>query len=132
MCNSKHDSENFMVGVMLGAVVGGVLGILFAPQEGKKTREKLRTTLIEDKEKAAELAEQISGRLAEAKEKAQPFIDEIKEKIDPVMEKVGEVSAPVRKEVANYIDTIRGEITDSEEAALDKIKKKFFRGVKKS
>ncbi len=33
--------RKFLLGFAIGAGLGAVLGILFAPQEGKKTREEL-------------------------------------------------------------------------------------------
>ncbi len=39
MANENGDSVN---NFLLGALVGGILGVLFAPQEGRKTREFLK------------------------------------------------------------------------------------------
>jgi gas vesicle protein len=36
------DRNHFLEGVVFGAVVGGLLGVLFAPQSGAETRRKLK------------------------------------------------------------------------------------------
>lgn len=39
---NKDGLVGFGIGLAAGAVVGGVLALLFAPQSGKKTRELIR------------------------------------------------------------------------------------------
>lgn len=46
--------KNFLLGFAIGAGLGVVLGLLFAPQEGRKTREELGKRLQEACEKGKE------------------------------------------------------------------------------
>lgn len=131
MCDSRHDSDNLMLGLLIGAVLGGIAGVLFAPDEGKKTREKLKVKLSEGKLKADELMEDVSEKVAEAREKAEPIIAEIHAKIEPVLEKVSEASEPVREQIAQYVQELKEEIEDREISTIARMKKKFFKGVKK-
>ena len=43
----------------IGAVVGGALGVLFAPQSGKETREDIKKALNDAKEEVGEKANKI-------------------------------------------------------------------------
>jgi len=71
---NKESAEGFGAGLLLGAVVGISIGILYAPHSGKETR-----VLIGDKVHNATLkAEKI---VEEAKVKAENIIKEAKEKI---------------------------------------------------
>ena len=40
-CKCNH-SDNFLPGLIFGALVGGLLGVLFAPEAGDKTRIKIK------------------------------------------------------------------------------------------
>lgn len=73
----------------LGAVVGGILGILFAPRKGKETREKLS----EDADKLKDAVDKA------AKEGAEKY-KEVKAKAEPVVEKV-------KKEAKPYVDSLK-------------------------
>ena len=56
-----------------GVVVGGILGILFAPSSGKETREKI-------KERAKALGEKTKDTLSSFKDKAKAQIDKMRNK----------------------------------------------------
>lgn len=59
----------------IGALLGGILGILFAPHKGGETREKL----AEDAEKAKDKAKSV---LEKIKEEAQPYVDSLKKGLE--------------------------------------------------
>jgi gas vesicle protein len=48
-----------MRGLTFGGIVGFVLGLLFAPQKGEKTRKQLHDSLEEGKKKITELKDEI-------------------------------------------------------------------------
>ena len=66
--NNDH-AVGFSVGLLTGAVLGGVIALLFAPQSGKETRQMI-------KDKATGVVDAIKGKAAEANE----VMDTIKEK----------------------------------------------------
>jgi len=65
--------------LLLGAVVGGAIGVLFAPDKGSRTRRRLM-----------EKGEDITDSM---KEKFNDFIEEIKEEVETVKEKAKEYMA---------------------------------------
>ena len=129
MCE-RRDGDGFIFGVFLGAAVGGLLGILFAPEEGTKTREKLKRRLEEDSVKGRELAREVSEKVAEVREKAEPIISEMREKLQPVLEKIESLSEPVKEEVASYVEELKDEIGEKVDD-MDGMKKRFFKGIKR-
>jgi len=66
----------FLVGLVTGAVVGGVLALLFAPTSGEETRAKLEESYThvrnEVKEAATAKAEALKTELARLQKKVIP------------------------------------------------------------
>ena len=63
---SSESGRDFAVGFLIGAMVGGALGILYAPKAGRETRTLLKEKVEEVPEKGKEIAE----KAMEAAEKA--------------------------------------------------------------
>ncbi len=133
MCERK--SDGFLFGVLIGALVGTVAGVLFAPEEGSKTRGKLKKRLENDIERGKVLADNLNEKVAEVKVKAQPVIEELKERLEPVLEKLEDMSAPVKEEVASFVEDLKNEIEEYQPSVksedTNEMKKRFFKGVKK-
>jgi gas vesicle protein len=60
----SNDSGKIITGLLVGALIGGALGILYAPYKGTKTRRKLRS-------KGEDLKELIQDQFAEIMEHLQ-------------------------------------------------------------
>jgi gas vesicle protein len=65
------NSSNTVVGLLAGTVIGATLGILFAPDKGINTRQKIseEALLAKDKlaERAAELKDQVTSTYTDQK-----------------------------------------------------------------
>ena len=63
---NKDNAIGFGVGLLTGAVIGGVVALLFAPQSGKETRQliKDKATGVMDafKDKTGEVIDTVEGR----------------------------------------------------------------------
>ncbi len=62
----------------LGAIVGGILGVLFAPKKGKETREDISEDLDKLKEKMEKASDVGAEKYAELKEDAEPYVESFK------------------------------------------------------
>jgi gas vesicle protein len=77
--NDNKKSGNLLNALAIGVVVGGVLGILFAPDKGKKTRKRILNKRDDAKEfmkvRLHNLLEDVQDRLESTTEKASKYLD---------------------------------------------------------
>lgn len=93
MCEHNHSGDGFFKGAVLGVLVGAALGVLLAPEEGKKTQEKLKRKtdqLMQDSEKIMEAVDkfskqyQLGDRVREASKDVQKTATVVKKKADEI------------------------------------------------
>ena len=86
-------SSNIITGVLIGAAAGTILGILFAPEKGKDTREKLRR-------KGADLKDNLKGRINDLVDGIADEIEnaksEAENKLDQGMGKVADAKSQIK------------------------------------
>ena len=75
------NSSKVLVALAAGAAIGGVLGILFAPDKGSATREKIS-------DKAKDMGDSIKDYVSVGKEKLEKIKENLEEKLDKVNEKL--------------------------------------------
>jgi gas vesicle protein len=87
MANNKN--TGLLVAFVSGIAVGATLGILYAPDEGKNTRDKLAFKLSKYREKLTELINNLSnngeGVLNTAKAESQKVVADTKEKAERML-----------------------------------------------
>lgn len=70
MCDCNNSGSSFMGGMMIGLLVGGALGLLYAPQSGKETRKFLKAKALVLKDKVADGIDLAKEEAIEFKQKA--------------------------------------------------------------
>jgi len=82
----SNDTAKLLGAVLLGAVIGGALGIIFAPEKGSETRKKLLakgddlTDAIKDK--ITDLFDEAKKEAGTMKDKANSFLEKGATRVD--------------------------------------------------
>ena len=88
----SNQIEGFIKGIILGGVLGAAIGILYAPQSGRKTREDINRNTEKLLTKAKEEYEATLKKSSKAYESA---VKQLKQLESSTMEKVGEMEEKV-------------------------------------
>ena len=94
-------TTNTLLSFLTGAATGAILGILYAPDKGSNTRDKLSYQLDKYKAKLEELINEIvEGKELvnnTAKEEGERVITDAKEKAEQLLEDVDELLGQIKK-----------------------------------
>ena len=90
-----NKSGNFIAGLFAGALAGTVLALLYAPDTGQNTRDRLSYRLSSYKDELndliSELRKEKQKLMSEAKEKGEKVVVEAKEKADHLIREAEEL-----------------------------------------
>ncbi|WP_109831700.1 YtxH domain-containing protein [Reichenbachiella versicolor] len=88
-------NSNSLLAFLTGAATGAVMGILYAPDKGENTRDRLSFLLDKYRKKLDEVLdefmegkEQLSENSNEAKEEGQKIVNDAKEKAEKLLDDV--------------------------------------------
>ncbi len=94
-------NSNALMAFLAGAAVGTILGILYAPDKGSNTREKLSFRLDKYKKMLEDfINDLVAGKetplTSEAKSQGQKVVSEAKDKAERLLEDVDELLEQIR------------------------------------
>jgi gas vesicle protein len=115
--------NKFIKGGILGALVGAVAGILFAPKSGKETREDLKQQATkaksETEKQLKQLFQEVNEQVVHGKTKAQTLSAKAKSELEEVIDAAQPLQAKLKELISNVREG--SDIDDSEvESTMDK------------
>lgn len=99
---SEKNSSNTLVAFLAGAAVGAIIGILYAPDKGSNTREKLSYRLDKYKKMLERFLSDMVGETqhpfteTEAKSQGDRVVSEAKEKAERLLDDVDQLLTQLR------------------------------------
>ena len=129
--NGQNNGLTMVFAFFTGFMAGAVISLLYAPSSGKETRQKIRDTSIDAKNRTVELAHQAADSarqgaqtiVEQGKESVHSIVDTSKERLHDAGEQVKtaveagrKVSADVRSKIAESIPGVGGNGGTEEEA----------------
>ena len=97
----SKNSTNSFISLIVGLIIGGVLGILFAPDKGNNTRDRLTYRLNKYKRKLEELLDEIideKGSInSEAKTKSEKVVNNAKTKAEKLLKDVDGILSKIKE-----------------------------------
>lgn len=92
--------ESILVAFITGAAIGTALGILYAPDKGRNTRDKLAYRLAKNRDQLKkllkELMEKKSELLSGAKEEGRNLVHNVKERAESLLNDVEDLLTKVK------------------------------------
>ena len=97
----SKNSTNSFISLILGLIIGGILGILFAPDKGNNTRDRLTFRLNKYKRKLEDLLDEIIDEKdsidSEAKSKGKKVVDDAKTKAERLIKDVDGILSKIKE-----------------------------------
>ncbi len=118
---ANDNGGGFSTGLILGAIIGTVAGILMAPKPGSETRSELMGKSDYWREKAEKLSDLIVDRLGPTLETVRdnvpPTLENMKSRVDPLIEQVNSRFLNIEPNTPEESDsTRRADSEDSEKS----------------
>lgn len=105
---SESNASGILIALFSGIVIGGVLGILFAPKSGKETRKDIADKSVEIYEKSKENVESML-------EKSKEFVDKSKEKIDEAVKSMSSKVDEAKKKIDDVVNDVKAKAKKTED-----------------
>ena len=97
----SKNSTNTFISLLLGLIVGGILGILFAPDKGNNTRDRLTFRLNKYKRKLEDLVDEIIDHKedvnSDAKTKSKRVVNTAKTKAEKLLKDVDGILSKIKE-----------------------------------
>lgn len=97
----SKNSTNSFISLIVGLIIGGVLGVLFAPDKGNNTRDRLTFRLNKYKRKLEDLLDEIIDEKdsidSEAKTKSKKVVDDAKTKAEKLLKDVDGILSKIKE-----------------------------------
>jgi gas vesicle protein len=115
---SDEKGKGLLIGFLSGAIVGGILALLYAPKSGKELRHEIKT-------RSGEISDDVQDYLKDVQVKAKDVITESREKSASLISEAKQKAESLLRDAESLLSDAKRRVTD--EGA--KLKTAFRSGV---
>ncbi len=95
---------DFLVGLIIGGLMGAVAGLLLAPAPGEQARTDLREKSIELKERVVELSEEARKKAEELQAEGRSLVKEQKARVQGAVQEGKKAAAAKKQELIEELE----------------------------
>lgn len=125
MSDNNMNGKDFLLGAVVGGLLGAVTALLLAPKSGKDLRMDLSDQYQTVSEKTQKLAGEVSEKTqklaGEVSEKTQKIATEVSAKSQKLAEEISEKSQELASKAKDVASTVAGEIKNWKEAQKEQL-----------
>ena len=107
--SKKSNSGAVLAALLAGAATGVILGLLYAPEEGKETRKKIKAKANDLKDQALDeydkVSEKVKSEYGNLSDKAKENLDKVVSSVKDSYEKYKHTAANKTSEVVKEVET---------------------------
>jgi gas vesicle protein len=117
--SERDDFGVFLIGFVVGGLVGAAVSLMLAPQSGEETRAMIKEKAIELKDKAAETTEEAYARAeaaaAEARARAEEWAKIARERAEELQKRGQSAFEQQKERLSTVIGTVKKPAKGAEE-----------------
>lgn len=132
MSDRKPSLKTFLLGSLIGLVVGIIATLLYLPQTGKKLRQKIKRSVRKIKSVLSKLideSESLSESCQNGWGKVMEVLSNLAEEEDLLLEEIDESAAPESSEVPTSDGPDQADEKDESSSGQNKKSFRFFKGI---
>lgn len=119
MSNAK---TNGVLGLLAGVAVGATLGILFAPDSGKKTRSRIRKRMSSAKDDLNEVIDKAHAEWSKAKGKASDTASMTKDEVSDFIRFLMEEGKDLKERLSRDVEYSAENVSSKARKAADNVR----------
>jgi gas vesicle protein len=127
MSDNNMNGKDFLLGAVVGGVIGAVSALLLAPKTGKELRSDLSDQYQNVSERTQKLANDVSERTqkiaADVNERTQKLAGEVNVRSQEIAGKAKDVASTVTSEIKAWKEAKKDQVEDAVEEVAEKAEK---------
>jgi gas vesicle protein len=118
----SNERRSGLIAFLAGAALGGVLGILFAPDSGKETRDRIKRKVREGKDEVDDFIDHAHEEWSKAKGKASEAANMTKDEVSDFVRFLFEEGKDLKERIKGDVKGSADDVADHARKAADNVR----------